>query len=226
LINDVTSFILVEVDKRRARTELDKVQRAADILDAARQSFDEHRFDTFTMDDVAARLGLAKGTLYRYHPTRESLLLAVLGDELIEWFAQVDRLLDDGEGVVESIVTPLLSRPGVMRLLAVLPTVLEHNVPPDTAVEFKRFVLEQVTRTGATIDDALGGIAGQGAQLLLQLNAVVVGLYHMAYPSPVVTQVLARPEFAALRVDLGRELTTIAHALVKAITHIPEGVRS
>jgi len=211
------------MDKQRARSEEDKAQRGADILRAARSSFDEHRFDTFTMDDVAARLGLAKGTLYRYHPTRESLLLALLQDDLREWFGVVDAALAAGASAVEAIVPPLLARPRVMRLLAVLPTVLEHNVPLPTAESFKHFLLDHVGRTGAVLDVALAAPQGSGARLLLQLNASVVGLYHSAHPSPVVAEILGRREFEPLRVDLPRELTTVAAALVAAVRTAPEG---
>jgi AcrR family transcriptional regulator len=207
------------METRRARSDDDKARRAADILTAARRSFDEHRFDTFTMDDVANRLGLAKGTLYRYHPTREGLLLALLQADLEEWFSAVNHeLAERTASVPDAVVRPLLARPRVMRLLAVLPTVLEHNVPLDTATDFKQFLLEHVAVTGTAIDQALAAPDGTGARLLLQLNAVVVGLYHSAHPSPVVAQVLARPEFAPLRVDLATELHTIAHALVQGAT--------
>jgi AcrR family transcriptional regulator len=214
------------MDKRRARTDEDKARRAQEILDAARECFDERRFDTFTMDDVATRLGLAKGTLYRYHPTRESLLLAVLQDDLREWFTDVDAALARGISVVEAIVPPLLARPRAMRLLAVLPTVLEHNVPLPTAVEFKHSLLDHVGRTGRALDHALDAADGSGARLLLQLNAAVVGLYHSAHPAPVVAEILARREFEPLRVDLARELTTVAVALVAAVRTTPEGAHT
>jgi AcrR family transcriptional regulator len=219
----VTSFILSTVEKRRARSDDDKARRAAEILDAARQSVDEHRFDTFTMDDVAARLGLAKGTLYRYHATREALLLAVLQDDLTAWFADVDTALAGGAAVVDAIVPSLLARPRVMRLLAVLPTVLEHNVPMETATSFKHFLLQHVAHTGSHIDRTADATAGSGARLLLQLNAAVVGLYHSAQPAPVVAEILARPEFAPLRVDLAHELTSVALALLAAVRPAHEG---
>ena len=78
---------------RRARSDEDKLARRAEILDAARQVFDGGEIDAFTMDDVAAALELAKGTLYRYFPTRESLLLALADDEYQQWFARVDEAL-------------------------------------------------------------------------------------------------------------------------------------
>ena len=67
------------MDRRRARSDLDKAERRADILEAARATIDGSEMDEFTMDAVAAKLGLAKGTLYRYFPTREAVLLGILG---------------------------------------------------------------------------------------------------------------------------------------------------
>jgi 2-keto-3-deoxy-L-rhamnonate aldolase RhmA len=68
--------------------------------------------------------------------------------------------------------------------------------------------------------------AGSGARLLLQLNAAVVGLYHSAHPAPVVAEILARREFEPLRVDLTRELTAVAAALIAAVRNAPEGAHT
>jgi AcrR family transcriptional regulator len=202
----------------RARSERDKAARREAILDAARAAFDHSDFDAFTMDDVAGRLGLVKGTLYRYFPTREALLVAVLTDELGGWFDTVDRALDAPRpDVVDALIPALLARPRTMRLLAVLPTILEHNVPYEEALAFKEFVLTRCAHTGAALDAALGAADGEGARLLLRLNAAVIGLYHGAHPSPVIAAILSGPRFAPLRVDLGDELTHLATALVAVI---------
>lgn len=210
--------------RTRARSDADKAARRSEILDAARTAFDASAFDAFTMDQVAEQLGLVKGTLYRYFPTREALLLAVLTDDLAEWFDEVDaRLAGAGQAadaaVVAAVIEPLLDRPRTMRLLAVLPSILEHNVPHEPALAFKEFVLQRCAATGPAIDRALRAADGHGVQLLVHLNAAVIGLYHGANPSPVVGAILATPTFAPLRVDLGTSLTHIATALVAAIPH-------
>jgi AcrR family transcriptional regulator len=210
---------------RRARSDDDKLARREAIVHAAADTFDASEFDTFTMDQVAVKLGLAKGTLYRYFPTREALLLAVLRQDLDGWFATVDETLAGAgtshatasDEVVDAIIEPLLARPRIMRLLAVLPSILEHNVPYESALVFKQFLLERCGTTGALVDTALGAVDGAGVRLLLQLNAGVIGLYHGAHPSPAVGAVLALREFAALRVDLPTELTHLAAALVAAV---------
>jgi AcrR family transcriptional regulator len=208
------------VDKRRARTDDDKADRRHDIVEAARSTFDATDLQAFTMDAVATTLGLAKGTLYRYFPTREALLLGVLHDDIDEWFDAVDAALASAstDGAVTSrLVGTLMDRPRVMRLLAVLPSILEHNVPHATAAEFKRFLLERSAVTGAFIDAAIRTRRGSGVRLLVHLNAGVIGLYLGAHPAPVVAMVLAEDDFAPLRVDLRRELTHLTRALVGAM---------
>ncbi len=146
------------MDRRRARSDLDKAERRADILEAARATIDGSEMDEFTMDAVAAKLGLAKGTLYRYFPTREAVLLGILGADLEGWFAHIDRRLAKAVGrapVVSALVGTLIARPRLLRLLAVLPSVLEHNVPFATAHEFKSFLLHGSAGTGSLIDRAL-----------------------------------------------------------------------
>jgi AcrR family transcriptional regulator len=206
---------------RRARTEADKAGRRADILVAAATTFDRSEFDAFTMEAVAGELGLAKGTLYRYFPTREGLLLEVLRGELDDWFAEIDGAIarvTSARGVADRLVTTLTARARMLRLLAVLPSVLERNVPYETALDFKTFLLDHSARTGALLDTALSARKGSGSRLLVQLNAGVIGLYLGAHPSPVVAEVLAQPSFVPLRVDLRRELTHLTRALVGAIS--------
>ena len=50
--------------KQRARSAADKQQRRAQILATALAMWDDHSFASFAMAEVAARSGLAKGTLY------------------------------------------------------------------------------------------------------------------------------------------------------------------
>lgn len=204
----------------RARSDDAKAARRHAIIDTALDVFDAAEFDAFTMDAVATKLGLAKGTLYRYFPTREALLLAVLHHDLLVWFDEVDAGLAaarSDRGAADALIDPLLARPRLMRLLSVLPTILEHNVPYETAREFKLFLLQRCATTGTAIERAVHARPGAGVRLLVQLNAGVIGFYHGAHPSPVVAMVLAETPFAPLRVDLRRELTHLARTLVRAI---------
>ena len=50
--------------------------RQTEILDAAREVFGEKGFTDASMDEIAARAGLAKGTLYLYFPSKRDVYIA------------------------------------------------------------------------------------------------------------------------------------------------------
>ena len=62
--------------------------RAERILDAAAELLEQHGYRRVSIDDVAARAGVGKGTVYLHWTTREALFWAVLQREAM-------RLLDD-----------------------------------------------------------------------------------------------------------------------------------
>lgn len=59
------------------RREREKEQRRNDILDAAEKVFFSKGFNNTTMDEVAERVELSKGTLYLYFKNKEDLYFAI-----------------------------------------------------------------------------------------------------------------------------------------------------
>ncbi len=82
--------------ERRAR---EKAQRRQEILDAARQEFFERGFHNPTVDDVAARAEVSKGTIYLYFESKEAILAHLLLEGL-------DLLLEEMEAACELQSTP------------------------------------------------------------------------------------------------------------------------
>jgi AcrR family transcriptional regulator len=81
---------------RRAR---EKAQRRCEILAAARQEFFERGFHNPTVDDVAARAEVSKGTIYLYFESKE----AILAHLLLEGLA---LLLEEMEAACEPQTSP------------------------------------------------------------------------------------------------------------------------
>jgi AcrR family transcriptional regulator len=207
---------------RRARSVEDKLARRSEILDAARKVFDFGEVDEFTMDAVAAELDLVKGTLYRYFPTREGLLLALASDEYQHWFARVDAALTEPtnghpqDELAHILVDQLLLEPRFLRLAALVPSVLERNIPYETAMDYKSSVVARSRRTTGLVAAWLNVSDQQARQLLLHMQAAATGLYHLACPAPVIVQVLADPSFPGHTTDLRAELLHAASALIQA----------
>jgi len=59
------------------RRKRDRERRQNEIINAAEKLFFSKGYDEIAMDDVAADAGLAKGTLYTYFKSKESLCYAV-----------------------------------------------------------------------------------------------------------------------------------------------------
>jgi AcrR family transcriptional regulator len=198
--------------RERARSNEDKEQRRRAILDGARALFRERGWAGFAMADVAARAGLVKGTLYLYWPTKEELLLAVLEELLWQWMDELDGRLDEerpglGAGRLAAVICDsLLSKEPLGRLLAVLQTVLEHNVSRASIERFKRELALRAAATGARVDRLVPLADGEGARALLHANALLVGLQQMADSAPLVQEVLADPSLAWLKIDFAQEL--------------------
>ena len=60
------------------------------LLDVAHGAFVENGV-TASMDDIARRAGVGSGTLYRHFPTRDSLILALVSDDLERLAALADE---------------------------------------------------------------------------------------------------------------------------------------
>jgi AcrR family transcriptional regulator len=210
--------------KQRARSAIDKQQRRAQILAAALALWDEHPFAAFAMADVAARSGLAKGTLYLYFQTKEELFLALLEQLLGDWFVELDAALaaDDtpwsAERGADLICGTLEQRAALTRLLPIASSILEHNIPPEATRAYKERLLAWAITSGQLLERRLAFLSpSDGLWVLLQIHALVVGLGQMADPAPVVRQVLADPALAPLRVEFGPALRRALATLLRGM---------
>jgi len=204
----------MKVERQRARRDEDKEARRRVLLDAARARFERMSYGDVRMVDVAEDAGLAKGTAFFYFPTKEGLFLALLEELLAGWLNVLDGELEAGgrwspARVARLFAQTLVERPALSRLLTVLSTVLEHNVDEAQVLRFKQMLLERLGRTGALLERRLDLLAGDGARLLLRIDAVIIGLRQLADAPPAAAAVLARPEMEPLRVDFARELEIV-----------------
>jgi AcrR family transcriptional regulator len=70
-----------------------KTARPAEILSAALASFAEHGFAATRLDEVAARAGVTKGTLYLYFDSKEDLFKAVVRQELVPSLERAEAMV-------------------------------------------------------------------------------------------------------------------------------------
>jgi AcrR family transcriptional regulator len=207
---------------RRARSSAEKLERRGDILATALAAYEAApSFAAFTMSALAERAGLAKGTLYLYFRTKEELFLALVDQLFAHWFDEIDAGLDeDGGAWSRERVAALLVRVNgshltLARLLSILGTIVEHNVPFEAASAFKRRAFERALGTGARLERRLAFLKpGQGARFLVWLHALVIGFWQLHEPSETIRRILADPAMEAARIDFDRDLGALLRALL------------
>src|SRR5690349_18333379 len=85
-----------------------KEARPQELLDAALALFVEKGFAATRSEEVAARAGVSKGTLYLYYPSKEELLKAVIHHNLSPLIAEGADLADRFEGSMAELLAALM----------------------------------------------------------------------------------------------------------------------
>jgi TetR/AcrR family transcriptional regulator, cholesterol catabolism regulator len=75
---------------------LPRPSRRADIRATAARFIREHGFSSATMDLIADEVGLNKGTLYHYYPSKSAILFELLSDQLDATLELIERVPVDG----------------------------------------------------------------------------------------------------------------------------------
>ncbi len=83
----------------RARREREKKERRQSILRAAREVFFEHGFHRATMDNVAERAEVSKGTVYLYFESKETILAHLLLGGLDKLVEELEQAYAAGESI-------------------------------------------------------------------------------------------------------------------------------
>ncbi|HSN17037.1 MAG TPA: TetR family transcriptional regulator [Gammaproteobacteria bacterium] len=211
--------------KHRAVTESQKAARRADILKVALHRFTVTPYESLNMADTAQEVGVAKGTLYLYFSSKEEMFLAICADQLNAWFDELDEGLRPGgdtsvAGFLKLLGDSLVSRPELLRLIAILHTKLEGNVHAATARKFRTWLDERRRATGALLERrALFLKPSQGADLLLQIHVLVIGFQHLAEPPGGMREALAAPDMASHRVALRESLLRTINTLLTGLAY-------
>jgi TetR/AcrR family transcriptional regulator len=100
-----------DADPATARTsqrQRRKEARPQELLDAALDLFVERGFAATRSEDVAARAGVSKGTLYLYYPSKEELLKEVVRHNVINQIAEGIDIARQFEGSSADLLAVML----------------------------------------------------------------------------------------------------------------------
>ena len=148
---------------RPQRWQRRKEARPAEILSAALDVFRVRGFAAARLEDVAAKAGVSKGTLYLYFPSKEALFKALAREAVLPNIERAEVLVETHAGPASAILRELLTNMGLLmasdeRLSALPKLVIAEagNFP-----ELARFYLHHVIRRGLRL---VAGIVSRGIE--------------------------------------------------------------
>ncbi len=205
------------VIKQRAMSDEEKLERRHAILAAALDLLTKNDYHEISISSVARKAGVAKGTIFLYFRTKEELFLQLQIGEYKSWFNDINRRLHvllqhnrkkgDIKDFVKIVVSSSADHPMLIRMIPILQVTLERNIDYKTALEFKRFLLNETLTTGALIEQCLPFLHQQdGARFLLDLQILLVGLIQTAHPAPLVEKVIKKEGLEVLQVNFEEKL--------------------
>jgi AcrR family transcriptional regulator len=212
----------IAMGELRATVHSEKQARRQRILTAAEDLLQGWSFTDITMDRIAAKAGVAKGTLYLYFRTKEAIFLNLYEDRLVAWYEELESLAGLGSHTVESadaarvISSTLSAHPVLVLLHGLVNSTLAINIDADNFVAFRRRQRHCISSLASALAERIGGLSeARALRFLVQLEPLVGGLFWAAVRPPAVDRALEEPELVLFRVDFEEELREIITALLK-----------
>ncbi|MFZ5465846.1 MAG: TetR family transcriptional regulator [Pseudomonadota bacterium] len=199
----------------RAISAEDKALRLEAILDAAERLWLARPGIMPSMAEIAADAGLAKGTLYLYFRSKETLFLALHERHLRWFFGRVAARAAtpapmDIEDMLDVLRRFLGDTPAFLPLASLIHGLLERHVPLEVGFEF-----EQRTQAGllAAVDSLRPHFPQVSLGLMLQSYGLILGLWQLMRPSPLKALMQERELYCVCTLDYLNMLETALRAL-------------
>jgi AcrR family transcriptional regulator len=215
---------------QRARSEEQREARRQAILGAAAAMLAEMPVAEVTLNELSRRAGLAKSNVLRYFESREAVLLELLDSAWQDWLARLDAELADavvaGEPVASradqlaaAVAASLAARPMLCDLISAQAAVLERNVSPQVAAQYKRASIAGISALGALLLRSVPEL-GEPAAFRLAGAAVMTtaALWPHTQPSAAMLAAYAAdPALAAMRLDFTATLREVLEVLTAGL---------
>src|SRR5262249_23256591 len=153
---------------QRARTEENKRQRAAALVEAARSLALETGVASVTLTAVAGRAGIHYSAVRRYFSSHKEVLLHLAAEGWVRWSGTVcEQFAEPGPVSAARCAWPLANGlaedPLFCALLANLHLTLENEVDIDRVVEIRRTISAAAVALADAIEQSLPSLGRAGA---------------------------------------------------------------
>jgi AcrR family transcriptional regulator len=215
---------------QRARSEEQREARRQAILGAAAAMLAEMPVAEVTLNELSRRAGLAKSNVLRYFESREAVLLELLDSAWQDWLGQLGTELagavDTGAPVASradqlaaAVADSLAARPMLCDLISAQAAVLERNVSPQVAAQYKRASIAGISALGALL---LRSVPELGEPDAFRLAGAAVMTTAAVWPhtqpsAAMLAAYAADPALAAMRLDFTATLREVLEVLTAGL---------
>ncbi|OBI82892.1 transcriptional regulator [Mycobacterium asiaticum] len=179
---------------RRARTEENKRQRAAALVEAARELAIETGVASVTLTAVASRAGIHYSAVRRYFTSHKEVLLHLAAEGWVKWSSTVCEKLSEPNlspaQVAEVLANGLAADPLFCDLLANLHLHLEHEVEIERVIEIRRTISAAAIAIADAIERALPVLGRSGSfDVLIAAYSLAAAFWQIANPPAKISDV-------------------------------------
>lgn len=180
-----------------------------------------------TLNELSRRAGLAKSNVLRYFESREAVLLELLDSAWQDWLAQLDQDLETAvdpaaplpercDQLAAALASSLASRPVLCDLISAQAAVLERNVSPQVAAQYKRASMAGIAALGHLARRCIPELGENEAFRLAGPMVMMTGaLWPHTQPSAaLLTAYEADPALAVMRLDFTTTLREVFQVLI------------
>lgn len=215
---------------QRARSEEQREARRRAILDAAAAMLTEMPLAQVTLNELSRRAGLAKSNVLRYFESREAVLLELLDSAWQDWLVQLEKdladavdiaapLTDRADQLAAAVAASLASRPMLCDLISAQAAVLERNVSPEVAAQYKQASIAGITAFGGLM---LGCVTELGEHDAVRLAGAVIMMTGALWPhtqpsAAMLAAYAADPALAALRLDFTATIRELVAVMIAGL---------
>ena len=215
---------------QRARSEEQRAARRQAILGTAAAMLAEMPVAQVTLNELSRRAGLAKSNVLRYFESREAVLLELLDSAWQDWLAQLDEELASAveaggpaaarsDRLAAAVAASLAARPMLCDLISAQAAVLEHNVSPQVAAQYKRASIAGITALAGLMLRCVPELGEPDAFRLAGATVMTTAaLWPHTQPSAAMLAAYAAdPALAAMRLDFTATLREVLEVLIAGL---------
>ena len=215
---------------QRARNSEQREARRQAILGAAAAMLTEMPVAQVTLNDLSRRAGLAKSNVLRYFESREAVLLELLDSAWQDWLAGLQQDLTAAVGaaaplaercdrLAAALAGSLASRPMLCDLISAQAAVLERNVSPQVAAQYKRASIAGITALGLLVSGCVPELGeDDGIRLAGAVVMMTAALWPHTQPSAAMLAAYeADPALAAMRLDFAPTLREVLEVMIAGL---------